>query len=314
MTRAPARCGLPALVVENRRICPGHYALSLRVAHLPDSHPGQFVQVLCSQQDTVAPASREWPDRDWPALDPAFGEPRAFLRRPFSIADRWRNHAGDDSIALIHRAIGPGTRWLEQRHAGETINLSGPFGRGFAPAVPGDATLLVGGGVGIPPLLYLARVLHACGAPVAAIFGARDVRHLPLDVRPERVDAARPNACVRYAFGADVPTLITTDDGSLGLRGRVTDGLRQVLADEAWRTARVCACGPEPMLRAVSEVTRAAGLRCELCIERMMGCGMGTCLSCVVRVRDPAREAGWRYALTCRHGPVFPRDELCELP
>lgn len=312
MKQSSASCGLPARVVGNKNICPGHYRLTLQVERLPASSPGQFVQVLCSQQDTTPPEARDWIDGHWPAVSRCFAEPGAFLRRPFSIADRRRATRNHDAIDIIHHAIGPGTTWLAKRVAGEVLNVSGPFGKGFDESPPGAPTILVGGGVGIPPLLYLARRLLERASPVVAVFGARTAARLPLEVDRACVDSAGPAPCVRIPDAAPIPTLLTTDDGTLGMPGRVTDGLERLLADDRWHSARVCACGPEPMLRSIAEVTRRGGVGCELCIERMMGCGMGTCLSCVVRVRDAARAAGWRYALTCGEGPVFRRDELLD--
>jgi hypothetical protein len=162
----------------------------------------------------------------------------------------------------------------------------------------------------------MARALHARGGRAAvAIFGARsrDLFHVPLVAAPPTGEAAfEPTACLRFPHGGDVPSIVTTDDGSLGARGRVTDALGHWCERNRPDSQRACvlACGPEPMLAAVAKLTRALGLDCELCVERMMGCGMGTCLACVARVADESRAAGWRYALTCREGPVFDRDSL----
>jgi dihydroorotate dehydrogenase electron transfer subunit len=109
------------------------------------------------------------------------------------------------------------------------------------------------------------------------------------------------------------PLIVTSDDGSLGLRGRVTDGLERWAGRRGGEAAPlVCACGPTPMLRAVSQLCARLGIEAQLCIETTMACGLGTCLSCVVRVHDAAREAGWRWALSCSEGPVFSRERLLD--
>jgi dihydroorotate dehydrogenase electron transfer subunit len=107
---------------------------------------------------------------------------------------------------------------------------------------------------------------------------------------------------------------MATDDGSVGWRGSAVDALRAWHARHGRgdRPAAVFTCGPEAMLKAVARTTRALGLSCQLCIERKMGCGLGTCLSCVVRVRDTSQAMGWRWALACQDGPVFDRDDLLD--
>lgn len=243
---------------------------------------------------------------DWSAED-------AFLRRPFSLADRRELADGRSELTVISRAIGRGTRWLDSLQIGDALNISGPLGRGFRLPAQSDTCILVGGGVGIPPLIYLARQLcEARFSDVVVILGAmsRDLLPVVLTAEPACNGAARE--CVLLADGVSYPSIVATNDGTLGIRGLVTDALREhvshagILADHT----HVFACGPERMLHAVAEQTRALGLHCQLCIERMMGCGMGTCLSCVTAVNDASRPAGWRWGLACGEGPVFDRDRL----
>lgn len=173
----------------------------------------------------------------------------------------------------------------------------------------------MGGGVGIPPLLYLARRLHELGRPnVTAIFGATTHDLLPVRLIRQPAADGEPTTCVEWPDAVDIPTVITSDDGSVGLRGTVADALRQWQAHHGVEhsPATGCACGPDAMLKAVARLTRELGLDCQLCIERNMSCGMGTCLSCVVRVLDERAHAGWRWALACSDGPVFQRDELLD--
>ena len=117
--------------------------------------------------------------------------------------------------------------------------------------------------------------------------------------------AGTATMCVEEFARVGTPAAVTTDDGSCGLRGRVTDAMKVLFDSSMARATNVYACGPEPMLRAVAQLCAQQGVRCELAMERVMGCGMGTCQSCVVPVNDSTRAEGWRYALCCSEGPVF---------
>ena len=310
-----AKCGLIGIVVRNDLICREHAAIIIRAAEFGESAPGQFVQVLCAPAGENPRESSANGGKFSSVADAATASPAAYLRRPFSIADAWIED-GTPHILLISRRVGAGTAWLERLHTGEQVDLTGPLGNGFRLPEPGVPIVLIGGGVGIPPMLYLARVLHDRGhEDVTVIFGATTSDLLPVQLLTGPDTAGNATACVELRGGAAYHTAITTDDGSCGMRGVVTDALR------IWHSSRpalpagaatVFACGPEPMLRAVAVETRSLGLDCQLCIERHMGCGLGTCLSCVVRVRDEHKVDGWRWALTCTDGPVFDRDTLWE--
>ncbi|MBK8915420.1 MAG: hypothetical protein IPM64_12630 [Phycisphaerales bacterium] len=304
-----------ARVVRCREICRDHVRIEAVLTGFPASAPGQFLQVLCHDPDDPAPRFIEWSDSPTPGLArPAPAEDTAWLRRPFSIADRWDDPDGPTHLEVISRAVGPGTRWLSKLRPGDTLDLSGPLGRGFDIPDVQRPLVLIGGGVGIPPLLYVARVLAQRGAlDVTCIFGAttRDLLPVPLCQQP-RADGVATR-CVELPGNARFPALVTTDDGSMGMRGYTTTALRAwaaLRADAA--SALICACGPDGMLRAVAGVTRELGMTCQLCIEKPMACGFGTCLSCVTRIRDERADGGWRWALACTDGPVFDRDALLE--
>ncbi|MBI5863686.1 MAG: hypothetical protein HZB38_04095 [Planctomycetes bacterium] len=196
---------------------------------------------------------------------------------------------------------------------GDTLNLTGPLGHGFDLPSPNRSAILVGGGVGIPPLLYMSRVLAAekhRGAHL--VLGAMSRDLFPVTCSESPAEDGRPRRCLQLPGGAPYAATVTTDDGTIGLRGRVTDGWQRLADREQLSDPIVYACGPSAMLRGVAVLTRSLGWDCQLCIERNMGCGMGTCLSCVTRVRDESRPAGWRWALACSEGPVFDRDLLVE--
>lgn len=309
----PRVCALDARVRASRSVCREHVTIEVEVAGFPASTPGQFLQLRCADGADRVAHELEWPSGAFPTPhDPDLLARSAYLRRPFSIADRWQGGDGADVLAVISRNIGVGTAWLERLRPGDTLNLTGPLGRGFSlPDDPARPLILVGGGVGIPPLIYLARLLRERGArDVTVIFGVttRDLLPVPLTAEPATDGAAR--ACIELAGAPDTPAIITSDDGSIGLRGVVTEGLLRAGGQRSG--ALVYACGPERMLAAVAHTTRTLGLDAELCIERPMGCGLGTCLSCVVRVPDAARPDGWRWALSCTEGPVFARDALLD--
>jgi dihydroorotate dehydrogenase electron transfer subunit len=320
-TASPPECpakvaALSARVVTNERLCREHVLVEVQAERFPPSHPGQFLELLCRALHDPQARLLSWePDGRIQLSGPDWGPRQAYLRRPFSIADRWQSEASRVHLSVISRNIGPGTEWLERLRPGATLNLTGPLGRGFQVADDGTPLVLVGGGVGIPPLLYLARVLSERGrGDVWAILGATTADLLPLRFLTPPARDATATPCVALAGAARYPTIVTTDDGSLGVRGRVTDGLR------AWSDAArpsgppplVLACGPDAMLRAVARLTRELDMACQLCIEKPMGCGLGTCLSCVARLREPSRPQGWRWALACTEGPVFQRDQLMD--
>ncbi|MGE0480551.1 MAG: hypothetical protein AB7Q17_08775 [Phycisphaerae bacterium] len=317
MTAEPSRraVSIAARVARVTRPCREHVAIELALDSFPPSHPGQFLQLRCADDDHLGAGARvvEWaPGRTPEISDPDLCERRPYLRRPFSIADRWDTGRAAHLI-VISRAIGAGTRWLDALTAQDALNITGPLGHGFDLPPAGQPVVLVGGGVGIPPLLYLARRLRERGhVDATLILGAMSRDLFPVELYAEPAAAGTPRRCAALPGDADYPTMVTTDDGTLGLRGYTTGAL-QVWAEHRRRDAvppLVFACGPEGMLRAVARLTRTLGYSCQLCIERTMGCGVGTCLSCVARMRDASAPTGWRWALSCSVGPVFDRDAL----
>jgi len=294
----------------NERLCDEHYRLTLELPAFPPTGPGQFVQLLC--RPPGEPASGE-------ALQWVNGQPpqftqgelvtrQAMLRRPFSIAGRRDRPDGRVELDIIYRTVGVGTRWLGDVRPGQPLSVLGPLGNAFDIRPDKPAAALVGGGVGIPPLLYLAEALATGGKRTVAFSGARTASLLPLKLSSDvevSADGA-PSECVAEftAFGVD--SAVATDDGSLGTGGFVSEAFQRWLdggpADPAELV--VYSCGPEPMMRAVAETCIARGITCQLSMERTMACGMGTCQSCVCKIRDDS-DQGWGYKLCCTDGPVF---------
>lgn len=300
-----------AKVVQVDPICRDHVRIELTAPDFPASAPGQFLELRCNQEFESWQRALSWTEGSFPPFsDPSWHGRVPYLRRPFSIADQYEVD-GVPRVAVISRKIGPGTDYLDHLRPNTTLNISGPLGIGFRIPEVGRPLLLVGGGVGIPPLLYLSRVLWAQGhRDVCAIFGAMSRDLFPVALRQEPARDAEPSRCLTLPGDAAFSALVTTDDGTLGMRGRVTDAIATFATH--LKSPIVFACGPDRMLHALARLTRERGWDCQLCIEKNMGCGVGTCLSCVTRVVDTAKPNGWRWALTCSDGPVFDRDQLVE--
>jgi dihydroorotate dehydrogenase electron transfer subunit len=207
------------------------------------------------------------------------------LRRPFSILSV---DEGRGTFTLFVKAIGQGSRGLCAMAPGEVAQCLGPLGRPFTPPPPGEEALLVAGGYGIAPFRFLGEDLRRAGRTARLFYGGRTAADLPLLDR----------------LGGTGLTLVpATEDGSLGERGRVTVPLEAHL-DAAAGKVRLYACGPDAMMHAVARIAAARGLTAEVSLDPWMGCGIGTCLACVVRVQG-ADEPRWKYRCACTEGPVF---------
>lgn len=332
-----------AVVEFNRPVCREHYLLRLRIigpcpsvgrVRFPATLPGQFVQLGCrspmaagiegigsGERDRVLGREVEWEAGQRAGIGQMeLCGASALLRRPFSLAGR-----GDDErgtwLEVVHRVVGVGTLWLSELSEGDAVDLIGPLGNGFELRCDKSLGLLVGGGVGLPPMFYLAERLKQEGWDAVAFVGATrgDLLAVGMDPDIEPDPTGLPKHSVREFARFDYPTVVTTDDGSRGLRGRITAGLEPVLAGLPGGSsgrAMLFVCGPEPMMRAVSDLAERYGVDCQLCLEQAMACGMGTCQSCVVRTAaGEGRSAqgttpdgrAWRYRLACTDGPVFDR-------
>lgn len=303
-----------ARVVRNQLICTDHYRLTLRLAAFPACKPGQFLQLTCrapeAQQYQVHELCWEPGQKPPTILNHELTERNAFLRRPFSIAGR-HDDANGVTIEVIHRVVGRGTGYLSHLHEGETIDLLGPLGNGFDLPANLEVALLVGGGVGIPPMFYMAETLAARDIKAVGFVGAQRKDLVPLTIAPcAPAPSPEGDPVLNAAEFAEsgYPTVITTDDGSMGMKGFVTAALQRFIDKNPSlpreRTV-VFVCGPTPMMRATAAVAEKAGIPCQVSLEQPMACGMGTCQSCVIRVKQDTAPDGWVYKLTCTDGPVF---------
>ncbi len=307
-----------AQVVSNQRICREHLSLTIDLPRFGRAVPGQFVELRCGEAaDQYRPVRHEWSGDQLPQLQGAeLSERVALLRRPFSIATmRDGNGRGGKRIELIYRVVGPGSRWMEQLQAGRRVSILGPLGNGFVIRDDKPRAWLISGGIGVAPLIWLAEELKQAGKDVVAFCGARGADLMPLrstDVAANVSDPLAPSMLYHAYARSGVPVGAATDDGSAGFRGLVSEAMAGYSRRHAGQKDQVVvyACGPEPMLDAVGRFCRDEGIDLQVCVERMMACGLGTCQSCVVRVRDDAAEEGWRYVLACVDGPVFGGDQM----
>ncbi len=262
-----------ATIIENRDLGGGVWLMRLReptVAAAAAGQPGRFVMLSCG-----------------PDLAPT-------LRRPFSI-----QRATGDTFDVLYRVVGEGTGLMAAMQAGASVKVIGPLGRTFTLPQPGEHAVLLGGGVGIPPMVALADALDDAGhrewtAFVGVSSAADDGCFVGLDDR----------------WPDDSRVVRATMDGSIGFEGHVVAAWLDRWRDGAPdKPVRVYACGPMVMLRAVADEAAQQDLPCEVSVETMMGCGMGACMSCVIENAEygkaGSRSAYDRWLLACRKGPVF---------
>lgn len=208
------------------------------------------------------------------------------LRRAFALCGATPSGAYAGTVQFVVAEHGPGTRWLVQRTAGQTLDLVGPLGNPFPiPSGPSPA-VLVGGGYGSAPLIPLAQALLDNGSPIEFVLGASTARRLYGEMTAKRMIGR---------------VTIATDDGSAGEKGLVTDVLPAAI--ERVNAEIVYACGPMPMLQAVGSVAQQRAIRAQVAVEESMACGIGVCMTCVLPVRGADGKS--RFVRSCVEGPVF---------
>ncbi|MDR1410553.1 MAG: dihydroorotate dehydrogenase electron transfer subunit [Oscillospiraceae bacterium] len=248
-----------ARILQNECIALDTYSLWLDCPALArEAQPGQFVHVLCGEKT---------------------------LRRPISIC-----HADAllGRITLVYAVHGEGTAWLSRCLRGQQLDVLGPLGNGFPVLEKPARLLVVGGGIGVPPLLDCSL---RCGAKsVDAVLGFRTQAQCILEAEFERKCAS---------------VTICTEDGSYGVPGRVTAPMEALLQQGGY--SAVYACGPVPMLNAVVQTVAKYGVPCQISLEERMGCGVGACLVCAAKIRRTGTED---YLRVCKEGPVFNAEEV----
>ena len=289
------------IVLSNREFLPSYYLMRLHMPGLaPGFAPGQFVM--------VRPAG---------VGDPFLGRAFSILRSASArraarggVGGRGSGVGGE--IEIVYRALGKGTTLMAALGRGSAMEVLGPLGKGFRPP-PGPA-ILVGGGVGIPPLVALAESLTNGRRQTTTPRKAREARGVRGEARPLVLVGGRTQQDVLGVADfrrAGCRVQVATDDGSLGQRGLVTDLLEACLRKAGDRNGKerptLYACGPEGMLKAVHRIALQAELPCQLCLEANMACGFGGCMGCAIPVRGEGMGA---FKLCCKDGPVFDAREL----
>ena len=253
-------------ILSNQQIHGSYYQLRLKCEKgFENAIPGQFVMIQLS-------------DNFYP-----------LLRRPFSIHNVFQNENGDCCFELLYKVIGTGTLAISEYLADQWIDILGPIGNGFRLNDSIKTALLVSGGIGVAPMVFLSKYLLDNGTHCHVINGGR---------------TANDVLCTESFQTLGVNVSIYTDDGSAGTEGFVTDHLDIHIHKQA--PDIVYACGPQPMLSKVSEIAKEKNVLCQVSLESHMACGIGACLGCAV----PSKDSHKSYFHVCADGPVFSSDRV----
>ncbi len=244
-------------IISNREVMPGIFHLKVASSQMSlDARPGQYVMITC--------------DRGTERL----------LRRPISI-----HRTFDGGLELLYAGVGGGTQWLSQRQSGENLDILGPLGHGFQVNPTAKNLLLVAGGIGIAPLIYLAEEALKAGKNVTLVAGARTADQLvPTSRLPPGIDFK-----------------VATEDGSAGYKGLVT----ALLPENAAKADQVFICGPMPMLKAIAAnyASSFTDKPVQVSLEVRMGCGLGFCYACTINTAQGLKQV-------CKDGPVFEMSDV----
>lgn len=228
--------------------------------------PGQFINIL--------------PTKNW-------GE---MMRRPMSVASQ-----KDGIISIIYKVVGQGTQLMKDWAVGDTIDLIGPLGN-YWDGYTDKFSILIGGGVGIAPILNLYNHLNNLDEDKVLIMGARNSSEHFIDHNPENGN------------------YMTTDDGSLGIHGNILEPLKLALENVNFQSTKIFACGPPAMMEAVRQFSISQGIECDLALETIMACGFGICQGCTVEFekKQVTTEHSYRnrFGLVCMDGPIFESKEI----
>ena len=261
-----------AEVIANRPLSSAYNVLTLAAPSIAAAAaPGQFVMI-----------------KPGAGCDP-------LLRRPFSVFEIVRDdRRNPTALTLLSKRIGPATRLIYDARPGQHVACLGPLGRAFTIVEPPTDAWMVAGGVGLAPFATLAETLGARGVATTLFYGARSGDEL---------------FYLDFFRALSVTLVLTTEDGSLGEPGRIVAPLDRALASRPPAApVMIYACGPEGMLAATARAAIRHGRPCQVSVERVMGCGLGGCYSCVVPMRGA--DGGMRHVRSCLAGPVLPADQI----
>lgn len=247
-----------ALVVSQECIGTGVYSMVIKTKAAKEAVAGQFISVYCKDKTKMLP-------------------------RPISICQIDKEN---ETLRIVYRVVGGGTEEMSTYQAGDSIDLIGPLGNGFIQR-EGRKAILIGGGIGIPPMVGLAESLKNI-AEVQIVAGYRD----ELFLTEELENSGK--------------LFIATEDGSTGTKGTVIDAINE----QAVEGDVIYACGPTPMLKAIKEYALEAGIECQLSLEERMACGIGACLACVCKTKEKDSHTNVNSKRICKEGPVFLAQEV----
>lgn len=245
-----------AVITEHKKLADDIYSMWIKAEDIAlSAKPGQFVSLYCKDTSRLLP-------------------------RPISICEINKQQG---TVRLVYRITGKGTEEIADLKPQDTIEAMGPLGNGFT--LEGKKALLIGGGIGIPPMLELAKQL-TCEKQI--VLGYRDITFLDEEFTP---------------YGK---VYIASEDGSKGTKGNVLDAIR----DNQLKADIIFACGPTPMLRGIRAYALEQGITCQLSLEERMACGIGACLACVCKTKDVDPHSNVNNARICKEGPVFYAEEV----
>ena len=210
----------------------------------------------------------------------------SLLRKPISI-----NNVNEDEITILYKVVGKGTKAMSECKDGEEISVLGPLGNGF-PEIEDKELLLVAGGIGYGPFTYIMRKFD----DFKLFFGFREEGDF---VYREEVEELIKSG---KAF-------VTTNDGSCGRKGFITEELDEYLAKDS-KNKVILTCGPTVMMKAVRDVADKYGVETFISLEEYMGCGIGACVGCAQKIKSPEKKEGWEYKKVCVDGPVFKGSDI----
>lgn len=253
-----------ATVIENIEVAPSYYKVALKWKSTKAVRPGHFVMLKVTD-----------------SLDP-------LLRRPFSVYNV-RRLKGGVIVEVLYKVVGRGTNIMSELNPGDAVDVLGPLGKDFPAVRDSSKLVMVAGGIGLAPFYLLARGLKG-SKKSTLVFGGRTKADIAI---------AKP-----FKKLSNVTLKVTTEDGSTGTKGRVTDVLGKIIKKDSI----IYSCGPLPMLKAVALVAEECGVRAYVSLESSMACGIGVCLGCAVKakasVKRPTTEDK-KYSMVCSDGPVF---------
>lgn len=251
-----------AVVLSQEQLAEGIYSIWIKTRAAKEADPGQFMSVYTEDRSRLLP-------------------------RPVSICEIDKDR---QALRMVYRVTGEhtGTKQFSQLRTGDTLSVLGPLGNGFPlEKAEGKKAFLIGGGIGVPPILELAKQIGCESRQI--IVGYRD-----------------KHTFLRESFAENGKLYIATEDGSVGTKGNVMDAIRE----NKLEADIIYACGPTPMLRAVKAYAEERGTECYISLEERMACGIGACLGCVCKSRETDSHSNVKNKRICKDGPVFLSTEV----